>query len=269
LKSFASIILLAFRNVFGAVYDALSWFVSDAPAADEVRKSAATAAVNAALATETTWKTRIWKGVKWLGNAIISGLKAAWTAVSWIFPTAVSLFKWIMSNPQTAKMTLIMANFIKKTLCRQLAVWIAGPESGLTVDLFDPLGMAKELQGPILVKATLAVVQSKAVDAAFDQTTDFVADTLGGFWPVGGLLKAVTKIAVGSIKESAREAIQFYAHYANTTASFGLLFDLVDPRPCIAAYSQQANVMRAILEATPATTKPKSKSKSKPKSIKK
>ncbi len=259
-QSFASILLLAFKNVFSGVFEAFSWFVSDVPQAGEVRKAATNAAVEAAMAKETTWKTKIWKAVKWLGNAIVSGLKAAWSAISFIFPSVFKLVQWIVQNPQTAKMTLIMANFIKKSLCRQIAVWMTGPDSGVTVDIFDPWAMAQELKGPILVKATLAVVKSKAVDEAFDQATDFLTDTLSGIEYIGGFLKAVTKVAVGSIKESARESLLFYAYYANTTASFGLLFDFLDPRPCLVAYSQQANEMRAILESREA--KPKSRSRS-------
>jgi hypothetical protein len=220
------------------------------------------------MAKETTWKTKIWKAVKWLGNAIVSGLKAAWSAISFIFPSVFKLVQWIVTNPQTAKMTLIMANFIKKSLCRQIAVWMTGPDSGVTVDIFDPWAMAQELKGPILVKATLAVVKSKAVDAAFDQATDFLTDTLSGIEYIGGLLKAITKVAVSSIKESAREALLFYAYYANTTASFGLLFDFLDPRPCLLAYSQQANEMRAILDSTNAKPKSRSRSKARSRSIK-
>jgi len=184
--------------------------------------------------------------VRKVASTVVEGFKLVFAAARQIWPSVQSLIVWITTNPHTAKMALVMANFMRKTICRQLANWWQNSQS--TVNFFDPVAMAKDLSGPMLTKAVGDVAKSKTVDAALDSVTGFLADSLSALPVVGGLLKATTQVVGQSLKQSCQEAIEFYVYYASVTQSFTLVVDLINPRPCIQAFQQQLASLNEIMQ---------------------
>lgn len=145
---------------------------------------------------------KVGTGIKIVGNAVWSGIKALGSVVMTLFPTAVSLATWISTNPQTSRMTLIMIRILKRKMCKELGLWWTTTQeerrnnSTLAVEDIGFGEVFSELQGPLLAKVTSGVLKSQTLSKSLESVGKLAAKAMGGFPIIGGFLSGIRKSVV-------------------------------------------------------------------------
>lgn len=193
--------------------------------------------------------------VGWAWSAVWGSVKFLFYGVTKLMGPGFNLVSWVCSQPETARMSLIMANIIKRGMCRQIITWIQTSSKertqfGLDESFFDFSKAAQRLAGPVVAKAASDVILQGGVKQLTSLAKTGLKIGFGLIPGIGSVLGVVSDMMVDSFADAGEEATKFYLHYNAVGKAFGEILDLFDPRPCFEAMQERQQELIAIMKST-------------------
>lgn len=202
------------------------------------------------------------ESLRWVAGKAWVALRASWSLLKTIFPTAVSLAAWITSNPKTAQLTLIVVQILRNHLCQELVRWWMGqPQEASGWNPFhqgssqsiNALTIGAAVAGPAMEHA---LVSERVVDKVWDKAGTLLSSTVKSIPFVGGLASGIVEIVASNLKESTDEVLKFYRHYGTIYKSYTLLLDIFNPMMCLHAMEERRKtIFERLREQTQKTEK--------------
>lgn len=172
--------------------------------------------------------------VKEAGKAVLQGV---WWVLKKLVEEGVKFVKFVMTNPATASVMLMVAKQIKVALCREVALRLVGEQivhkdrKGFK-DFVNDVSRGAEILKPVLMRA----VRDKLPDLMKSVTplvTTGMTMMLGPLGLVGGSgLNAVANMFGGLFMSAAQEAAELAIYRASVSSSFASLIEILDIRDC-------------------------------------
>lgn len=261
LEKLASTTLIVFKQNFQQQFQALLDVTESKSAEEEAKKEM----LKRKEATPTgSWFSRLLSKskqaaellIQFAVTVVVGAVKLIIATLRYLWPKVTNLAAYvatlITTNPSSARITFSILNFLKKQLCRQLAVWWTSNQDQreqyqLDVDFFDPAAMAKNFTGPVLVKSLESVLQKGGTEKAAKLIRVGLKSGLGWIPLIGGLLTELTDLATDALTESVQESLQVYLYYSAVSKSLSDVVDLIDPRSCLRAFARTRREIKCTL----------------------
>jgi hypothetical protein len=251
LEKLSAVILLVFRGLWTQIWDFVSALLSNSNVDKEAEKE-----ISESMKAGKPWYNRIWEGVRtvisYAWSGVWTSMRFLWSGLKMIFGHGFNLVTSVMASPNTARMSLLMANFIKRGLCRQIITWYMSTfeertKQNIDESFMDAGAFASMFTGPIVTQAAGKVVQQGGIQKITGLAKGALKVGFSLIPVVGPVLGAVSDLMVDAMGEASAEAAAMILHYSAVTKAFTAVVDLLDPRSCIDEMRRRRDQLVGIL----------------------
>lgn len=240
LQHFATILRKQFSVVFSQIWHVIKgmWSSEDSAQSEKKMQTFIQDKVVQDMKTDSTQKNGWWEWFKSVGSSVIENvfavLKAtilplAWSVIKigsqafmYLFETATSFLQHMYTNPHTVRILLLVANYVKGILCKQVAAYFTAHQE-------EHKKMRVEQVVQNVVKEESAGIAAKAGQVLLSGLS-----YLGLGNPLTFLITPFLGMLSKALQDTVQQVLYFYTMMSQFKHNASLLLDLIDPSECIA-----------------------------------